>query len=510
MALRSSLVPILLVGGSVAACSASGDATPEPTATVQQRDSVCNNTSPLVWAGGPTIHDAQVHLVFWLPPGTHFVDGGDAESDLKYEWLLQQFFTDVESTTVFQVVTQYGDTAGAPHSVTFVDASVRTSDYGGKGSASNPLMEQDIENAVADEMDHNGRGWQGTLSDVYFVYTAAGVQSCGKDTTSCTLAAANFFHSAGSFAGYHDWFMHGIADVLFANMPSAASIGYAVPDPVPAAPNDAAIDPTITMSSHELFESMSDPYVNSSSAAWSLDSVAHCEMGDKCGTFGTLNARGANIVLPNGHEYILQDEWSNAFGGCTTNPAITLPPRCSVPSRTSCASEWVPAPTSAYETVSTIPITCPGSASPDAFVEVSPSGDTTSLGNFCPDLANPGVTTPDLYAIGGQYEHTTTWGAPIGSTKAVAACALSGIGNLVCDPPSNVTVVDCCPTMSDACFNTCGTVSNGCGGTYDCGDCPTGETCQNNKCIAPATCHTPMACCLQNGGVWRNGRCVYV
>ncbi len=58
----------------------------------------------------------------------------------------------------------------------------------------------------------------------------------------------------------------------------------------------------------------------------------------------------------------------------------------------------------------------------------------------------------------------------------------------------------------------CGTATAANGQTFDCGDCANGQTCSSaHVCTGTvvSTCHTPMACCIQNEGVWRNGRCTY-
>ena len=61
-------------------------------------------------------------------------------------------------------------------------------------------------------------------------------------------------------------------------------------------------------------------------------------------------------------------------------------------------------------------------------------------------------------------------------------------------------------------------IANGCtqnagitrvsGGTFTCGGCSDGLTCQGNVCAAPVPrCTTPRQCCLQAGGYWINNRC---
>ncbi len=63
-----------------------------------------------------------------------------------------------------------------------------------------------------------------------------------------------------------------------------------------------------------------DPYLS----AWYDTSSATGEISDKCaGVYGAVNTTtGANVQI-NDHEYLIQEEWSNAIGGCTLIPPPT-------------------------------------------------------------------------------------------------------------------------------------------------------------------------------------------
>jgi hypothetical protein len=77
----------------------------------------------------------------------------------------------------------------------------------------------------------------------------------------------------------------------------------------------------VSITSHEQFETITDPQAN----AWS-DARGE-EVADKClGQFGPLAADGGNVTL-NGHRYALQGEWSNVpvsrfGGGCSWFTAL--------------------------------------------------------------------------------------------------------------------------------------------------------------------------------------------
>jgi len=78
-----------------------------------------------------------------------------------------------------------------------------------------------------------------------------------------------------------------------------------------SAPNsDALGDIAVNVTSHELFESVTDPYFN----GWAASDTT--EIGDKCASyFGAIADDGGDVVL-NGDSYILQSEWSNSAGHC--------------------------------------------------------------------------------------------------------------------------------------------------------------------------------------------------
>jgi hypothetical protein len=77
---------------------------------------------------------------------------------------------------------------------------------------------------------------------------------------------------------------------------------------------DAIADSEINAVSHELFESVTDPALCRS---WATNCrVRGNEIGDLCvRDFGTTRPDGSNVIL-HGHQYRLQEEWSNRDGRC--------------------------------------------------------------------------------------------------------------------------------------------------------------------------------------------------
>lgn len=281
----------------------------------------CTPGGNLSSGGGVVMHNARVHYIYWLPNGSHFEASGTSASDATYESKLEQFASDFGSTGLFKMMNQYTDTTGAVSSVSLAGTYTYTKAYpGGRGTTSNPLLDSDYQAVVSDVLDNANLGWRTGTEDAYFVFTAASVQSCQQsDHVWCTFAGKDSSGNPSNLYGaYHGSYSHKGATVVYANMPSAATIGYDTSQPV--YPNGKAIDPTITAVSHELSEMLTDP----AGGGW-LDS-AGCEIGDKCNLdMGPdVGSDGANISMPNGDKYQVQREWSNAINGCT----LATPPSC--------------------------------------------------------------------------------------------------------------------------------------------------------------------------------------
>lgn len=89
--------------------------------------------------------------------------------------------------------------------------------------------------------------------------------------------------------------------------------------------NDAAADATINVTSHELFEMVTDPIWTNAGHGWTDSAGPVGEIGDKCAwRYGTIAADGSTVTL-NGHNYTVQQEWSNAtFDGHTNYSGCAL------------------------------------------------------------------------------------------------------------------------------------------------------------------------------------------
>src|SRR3989454_715699 len=144
--------------------------------------------------------------------------------------------------------------------------------------------------------------WLPRPNKMFHVFTGYGIESCFDPTNfACTFTV---------YCAYHDFFTKGSQSIIYSNMPDFNGVtGHCTPRQRPFPNSDSYADPEINILSHELFEAVSDPQLN----AWT-DSFSN-EIGDKCAwNFGNVNPDGSNLLL-NGHNYLVQLEWSN-YGGC--------------------------------------------------------------------------------------------------------------------------------------------------------------------------------------------------
>ena len=257
--------------------------------------------SNLTYHNGPVMHTNKVYAIYWVPSG-YSVDSG-------YVRLINQFFGDVaaangKSTNVYFSDTQYYDGTGNIAYASSVGGSyVDTSPLPASGCRDSytPVCVSDAQLQSEITKDIKANGWTANSSTEFFMFTAKGIGSCSG--SSCAFS---------QYCAYHSWVGSGSTATIYANMPYA--------DTVPSAcdsgqhPNNDDADATINVTSHEHNESITDQQGN----AW-YDRRGY-ENGDKCAwNFGSAlgsTAFGQYNQVINGHDYYLQQEWSNRSSGC--------------------------------------------------------------------------------------------------------------------------------------------------------------------------------------------------
>jgi len=263
-----------------------------------------------------TYHNGSVMLshaaytIFWVPTG-HSISAG-------YQTLINRWFTDIGGSSFFNIVTQYYELnpLGAnPNASTLGGTWVDTIDpYPHAGTGADPITDADIRAEVQRAITLNG--WpNGGLNVAFYVFTARGVESCA-DPNECTIGTAHPVYCA-----YHSAFFNG-NNVIYANMPYAGTwaAGFAYTCGRLAVSPNANVDADLELSltSHEQFESVTDPF----GGGW-YDASGE-EIGDKCAyRFGAIGVDGRNVTV-NGHGYIVQQEWSNAASNATANSGCVL------------------------------------------------------------------------------------------------------------------------------------------------------------------------------------------
>jgi hypothetical protein len=250
----------------------------------------------LVYHGGPVEHTNRVYSIYWQPAGFAMASG--------YTSLIDQYFGDVaadsgKTSNVYYTGTQYYDGSG---NVQY------SSSYGGSVLDTDPLPPSGCTDSytsvcVTDAQIQNEirtvaarQGWTTDPQTEFFMFTAKGVGSCYG--SSCAFSY---------YCAYHSWSGSGSNVLLYANMPYADTVPSACDAGYHPNANDA--DATINVTSHEHNETITDEQGD----AW-YDHAGY-EDGDKCAwKFGAVT--GSYNQTINGHDYILQLEYSNADRGC--------------------------------------------------------------------------------------------------------------------------------------------------------------------------------------------------
>jgi len=282
---------------------------------------------------GAVMHSNRVYVIYWTPPSATAMSSG-------YSDAITRFLTDVSAdsgrlTNVYATDVQYGDPSGA---------GAYASTYGGSITATDPypaVANQCTEtarnvrfsacltdNQIVAEIDRvvSAQHWPRGMGNLYMLMTPPGVGSCYSIPSGAGCAFAG---DGNGFCAYHSGFVSGSRETFYANMPYAATAPGCESGQSPNA--NVAADEEISLISHEHNEAITDPRGD----AW-LDSQS-LENGDKCAQDygvplgGSAPAGTAFNQLINGHQYWLQEEWSNAASACVQDMTGASPPPSSPP-----------------------------------------------------------------------------------------------------------------------------------------------------------------------------------
>ncbi|HET8980052.1 MAG TPA: hypothetical protein VFN87_18010 [Solirubrobacteraceae bacterium] len=280
------------------------------------------NSVPVAYHGGPVMRDVTIHTLFWAPPGYRF-DGSPSDGVLGYQALIQQFLSDVASASgsqanVFSALAQYGDGGGnggyVVHYNPAVDSITDTSPFpapsgqcpspSGTATCLTDLQLQRELDRVIGSAPNSARG----LSNLWFVFLPPDVDTC--------IALASC--ATNAYAGYHSLFDLGHGSTVYAAIPDPLLEFTPPPGADPQGNPEAEV--TIDTVAHEAIEAITDPKGTGWMDPNGFETGDKCENGPQQGTPLGYAPDGSpyNQVI-GGHQYLIQDIWSNARGGCVSS-----------------------------------------------------------------------------------------------------------------------------------------------------------------------------------------------
>ena len=305
--------------------------------------------------GGPVMHGVvNLYFIWYGNWGSEYTNAST---------IINAWASAIGSSPYEDINTTYGDTTGN------VSGQIH---YGGfaldAGSQGTSLSDNSIAAIVSNALTTNKLPID--TNGVYMVLTAPGVKE-----TSGFLTQYCGWHTYGTLNGNNIKYAF-IGDAAGPSLSSCAEQTSSSPN------GDPAVDAMISVMSHELEESASDPNLN----AW-YDSSGE-EDADKCAwTFGAVYPAKSNGSMANmnlgGRDFLIQQNWLNLNGG-------------------SCALAYSPSPNFSL------------SVSP-ASQSVSPGGTT---GNYT-------VTATPLNGYQGTPTYNVTSGLPSTATASVSGSVIT-------------------------------------------------------------------------------------
>lgn len=253
----------------------------------------------LLWGGGPVQHNPTAYVIFWGASWEASKSSGSSTASATLSpagQLVQRYFADVSGSALERVLTQYHDNAGPINNTStvaamLIDSSVpptdKTPTCDGPTIQDSSIQQEIV--AVAQKLN-----WPAPSADAtYYVYTPThyfvndGAGDCSQSV----------------FCAYHAW-SQTTPGFAYAAIPYPDTTGCQIPH----SPNkNMAGDSLVSTTSHEQFESITDPQVGS---GW-MD-IRSFEIADKC--IWDFPAR--YITLRNGGRFAIQGEYSNAGHAC--------------------------------------------------------------------------------------------------------------------------------------------------------------------------------------------------
>ncbi|KAJ3253050.1 hypothetical protein HK103_001012 [Boothiomyces macroporosus] len=233
----------------------------------------------LTYYGGPVISNVKVFTIFW---------GG--QSNVQYASQINQFYTGVTNSALFDMLAQYDTPTQNIGRGSFIGS------YDYTGAATGTLDDSTIQTTLK-SLISSGKVPAADSNTYYAIHFAPGVSITQGGSSSCV-----------EFCAYHNTIQNGSGYIYYGIIPDqgGSCAGGCGSDSNP-------FNNLCSVSSHELIEATTDPAVglatgNSAPLAW-YDSN-NGEIGDIC------NAQQGTIVGGDGNTYVVQAEFSNKDNAC--------------------------------------------------------------------------------------------------------------------------------------------------------------------------------------------------
>jgi hypothetical protein len=292
---------VITVGGRAYGVSSAASAPPPVHARPTSGPAI--GQPPLLYRGGPVDHQVTTRAIYWAAGG-HTIP---ATFTTGLDTFLSDFSASATaSDNIASVARQYVDPDGpALSGVTNVPPIADADPYPTSGCTpaspataclTNTQVETELAGLIA------SRGLPSGLNESYIVVVPSDVQVC--------LGAGACI--PGPYCAYHnDFTPNGGPETTFTVLPVASNGGC---ESFSGPHNDPALDGAETIEAHELIETATDPQVG----LGYVDASGN-EIGDDCSwQFGTTTSAGSGEYnqLLSGHEYLLQQMWSNQGATC--------------------------------------------------------------------------------------------------------------------------------------------------------------------------------------------------
>ena len=273
----------------------------------------------LTYHGGPVMHSSTTYTIYWEPstcgiapctvvPGyntgvdTYFADAAAGSGTVTNVYSTLDQYYSVKRGIREHI--QYAQTFGASYLDTTPFPATNGCPGFRYGTSGVCLSDKQVRDEIAAVM--TSQSWPGGKSRALFLMLPSEVDTCFS-ANICAFTQFCAYHSAFTSPSGRPIIY---ADIPYAGITAACSSGK-----VP--PNGGELDATLNAASHEHREMTNDPFGN----GWWND-LSGQEGSDRCAyRFGPDLGNGGpndgayNQVI-NGHDYLVQMEWSNRSAAC--------------------------------------------------------------------------------------------------------------------------------------------------------------------------------------------------